>query len=467
MTRTQERGVALVMVTVLLVILAGIALALGTFSNAYARRAESQKYSMTASYAAEAGLEAVWHQIRNSDYDGVNNVWLDSNSLPPPDGFPAIVDMPVKNAFVTVMVYKLDNQLYRAESTARLNDQHVTVAQEFRGNHSLASYMFFNQKDLKFGTTTVRGKVHTNGRLQLYYGGAVFYGDVTHAKANKPDYLKGARVSNTTFYAKHEQVDPVDLSIGDITGLGTFAEPSYLIDKRDVKTYVTAMRDMVRIKVVRDGITISDRPLPAPQEGLIFAQGNVYVSGETSVRYTIASLGNVYITGNIRYVDQDGDPAYLLKRHGQDVPGNRTNPGVAWTPENGFNYVSNPDFNPNDNDVPALGIMAKNAIEITKDAPYNLELHAALLSATGKITFNLQEEKGNLRVLGSMASQEAGARYQPDESSDDYKGWGLSGEYIYDDNLGSSPPPFYLLTNRPEEGPRWRMTAEEVTHAVK
>ncbi|MBI2932145.1 MAG: hypothetical protein HYY16_10885 [Planctomycetes bacterium] len=450
----------------LLVLAAGMALALGVFSGAFVRRASAQRFSTTASYAAEAGLEAAWYRIRASEYDGTFNVWLESNSLPPPDGFPAITNMPVNGAIVTVTVYKLGNQLYRAESTAVADDQRVTVAQEFRGNHSLASYMFFNQKDIKFGKTVVRGKVHTNGKTQMHYGGAVFYDDVTFAKGKKPDYLKGADEANTTFFGKHEQVDPVSIPVGDIARLRDFAEPSYMIDDASAKTYITAMRDMVRIKVVKGGRVVSDLPLPVPSKGVIFARGDVYVSGDTSVRYTIASLGRVFITDRLRYVDQDGDPAYVLKRDGAVVPDIDTGPGVAWTAENGFEYAPNPDFNPDGGQSPELGIMAKKSIEIGRDAPYNLELHAALLSAEGKVSFSLERAKGNLRVVGSLASYEAGARYQPDSSLEGYKGWGLSGEYIYDENLGATPPPHYLLANRPEEGPRWRMHVEEVTHVV-
>jgi len=80
-------------------------------------------------------------------------------------------------------------------------------------------------------------------------------------------------------------------------------------------------------------------------------------------------------------------------------------------------------------------------------APYNMIMHAPLFSAEGNWHCDLSYKKGNLRVLGSMVQKTRGWRY----NGSGY-GWAKSGEYIYDQNLLTYPPPHWLLVDQPFVG---------------
>ena len=88
--------------------------------------------------------------------------------------------------------------------------------------------------------------------------------------------------------------------------------------------------------------------------------------------------------------------------------------------------------------------MALKDITVTPDAPYNMELHAAMFSSQGNWHCDLSKTMGNLRVVGSMTQNTRGWRY----NSRGY-GWAKSGEYIYDQNLLTHPPEHYLQVEQP------------------
>ena len=88
--------------------------------------------------------------------------------------------------------------------------------------------------------------------------------------------------------------------------------------------------------------------------------------------------------------------------------------------------------------------MAQSNVVIADSAPYNVQLHAALLSSNGDWHASLGLKKGNLRVLGSMVTQFGGYRY----NGSGY-GYAKSGEYIYDQNLLTYPPEYYLGVDTP------------------
>jgi hypothetical protein len=166
---------------------------------------------------------------------------------------------------------------------------------------------------------------------------------------------------------------------------------------------------------------------------------------------TIATMNEVKISGNLVYEDAQGDPAYLLTKDGVPVPGNTTPPGVAWTAAAGYDYVTNPAYNPAT--PPVAGLMAGKKIEVSDTAPYNLELHGAMFSLDQNWSVDVTSNvKGNLRFLGAMATKNPGWRANGSD------GYSLSGAYFYDPNLATNPPPQWLVVSQPFWGPRWKMS---------
>jgi len=98
--------------------------------------------------------------------------------------------------------------------------------------------------------------------------------------------------------------------------------------------------------------------------GLIYIDGRVLsVEGNLEGRLTLVSTDTVRITGDIQYVDADGDTAML----------NGNDPNAP--------YVRNPDYQGNS----VLGIIAKDDILFTWEMGNNSEINATLLSVEGRV----------------------------------------------------------------------------------
>ncbi|GIW73280.1 MAG: hypothetical protein KatS3mg102_2822 [Planctomycetota bacterium] len=450
--RGRERGSALIVTTVLVGIAMVFAAATLAHTGAKASYIEGHIRSTRAFYAAEAGLEEVKYRVRSSAYDAQGNIWLRNNSSP--GGTHAIAALAVGAATVDVWIYELGTGWHRVEATGRAGSETFRLAMEVTDRDPFSRYMFFTHlDDINFGTSTVRGDVHSNRRVNFYYGGAVMYGNVTASRGI--GFYSGASWQNTTFFKEVDgSVAPIPWpKTSEIATLKQDAEGPYKVSNDspfyqglgNFRTELELLGDLVRIRTRRasTGQVLTDATYPLPANGLIYVEGPITsLKGDIAGRLTIATLDRVDITGKIRYVDADGDPAYLLYRYGEPVPGGDTPPGVAWSAAAGYSYEQNPAYDPA---VPStLGIMALNDITVTSAAPYNMELHAAIFSSQGNWHCDLSQRKGNLRVVGSMTQKLGGWRYD----SRGY-GWAQSGEYIYDEALLTHPPAFFLEAKTP------------------
>jgi hypothetical protein len=98
--------------------------------------------------------------------------------------------------------------------------------------------------------------------------------------------------------------------------------------------------------------------------GVIFIDGRITkLRGDVKGRVTVVGNETVRITGNLRYVDGEGDSAML-------------NGGDYAQP-----YVRNEDYDGNS----VLGIIARNDILFTDSMPSSAEVNATLLAATGRV----------------------------------------------------------------------------------
>lgn len=469
MKRTNERGSALAAALVLTVLAAGLVAALVTFSFPYIRTTQAFNEKVYAVYAAEAGLEEAKVQIANSDYDDVGNLWLMNNSAAAPTGELVYDDLQVGNATVDVRVYSLDDefQFYRVEATATYGQRTVTLSWELRARDTFAKYMFFVDADnLSVGTTTVRGYVYAGKKLINNYGGAVYHKYVEARQGIV--HQNGATTSNTSYIDGYDDAAPQTQmpSTNEIATLHTKVEnPIFNVQNSSsayqgggsMNTYITMNGDQMTMvaKKTTNGQVVNSYTGPIPSNGLVFSQGDVYIKGDVSGRLTVATMGKTYITDRIRYTDQDGDLAYVLKKDGDVIPDNYV---ADWTQKwdgPGYEYVPNESFNPQEGESPTLGLLSAGDVVIVDGAPKNMEMHAAVFSATGRWYCDLTSYKGNLKVLGSLVQNKGGWRY----SGATQKGYAKSGEYIYDNQLLIDPPPFYLKVDKPMWGPRWESSS--------
>lgn len=413
--------------------------------------------SLLGEYACDGALAAVRDQALQSSYDYSGNIWLRTNSSR--EGTFVMRNEPIGKARVDVTLKSLAPGVYRAVAVSTIDGTVTKLWQDIRDRDTFARYLFFVDVDsINFGTSTVRGFVHSNQQVNFFYGGARFYKEVTAVRGF--GYYFGANPGNTYFYGgSNPSASRVSTpSTNEIATLKDQADGVYKVSNSSPEysglgSFNTELRftggDVtITARSARTGAILKQGTYPLPSNGLIFVEGNITsLSGDVGGRVTVACLGKVTLTDRVRLVDDLGDPAFVLTDRNGTVLSD-TPPGVVWDGVN-YLYQANPAFNPQT--WPTLGILAAGDVVIADSAPYNMEMHAAIFSSTGRWYCSLGRKKGNLRVLGSMVTQLGGWRY----SRLGY-GYALSGEYLYDESLLSSPPPFYLKVNRPIFGPRFK-----------
>lgn len=462
---SNKKGSVLVLTTMLAFFFVMIVAAYMDNILSSTKLTESSEIDTEALYSANAGIEQVKYLVKSSTYSVSGNDWLIANSSP--EGNLALSYFQIsENYKVNVTVYDNGNDTYTAVSDAyyapSISDSPVfkgKVAIDIRGRDLFSKYMFFTHlDDINMGTSTVNGSVHSNRAVNFYYGGAKMYGDVTSVRGI--NFTAGATEDNTKLFgAVNGSADTIPWpNTSEIATLHDEAVGVYQVSNSSAtysglgnfNTEIEFINNTVKItaKDPGSGAVLKTGTYPIPANNLIFVQGAITsLKGDINGRVTIATMDKVDVTGNIRYVDSEGDRAYaLMDADGQVI--DNTPDGVVWSEENGYYYKANPAYNPASPSV--VGIMALKDVTITNAAPYNTEMHAAVFSSQGNWHCDLAQKKGNLRVLGSMTQKLRGWRYNVSGY-----GWAQSGEYCYDENLLSDPPPFYLQVDAPLFG-GWR-----------
>jgi len=93
-----------------------------------------------------------------------------------------------------------------------------------------------------------------------------------------------------------------------------------------------------------------------------------------------------------------------------------------------------------------IGLITQTDILVTKNAPFNMEIDAAMIAKDGEIKINSYSGlyKGNMRVYGSMAHK-TGLVWTYDSGGGNWNGYATT-ETIIDQNNVLSPPPKFPLT---------------------
>lgn len=484
--RSPERGSALALALVLAGLIAGLGAALSSVSLAQNKTSSESNDLVALSYAAEASLEKAVLFVNTSDYDFNGNQWLNGNSpensVVPPNRVdprrPAAGDTPVFTEFignplvadtvvnaktrVEVFVYALDTlrRDFRLMARAVRGNSTLILAQDVSAWDSFARFATFADSEaLSFGATSVKGHVHSNVGINFFYGGATFSDEVT--TVNGFQYYDGANAGNTRIGSPDPHTSPIPMpSLGDVEAMrgsaagmldvsGHNFQYGNLGDKMNAEIVFSGDQVTIRATNRTTGATLQGT-YTIPPDGIIYVDGDITsIKGSMSTRATVSTTGSIKITDNLRYVDGNGTPAYKLTLNGSGVANNQTDPGIAWTTANGYDYVPDPTFAPQ-NGIPTLGLMAAERIAIAPDAPRNLEIHSSLFSLHQSWSADLTTSKENLRIVGSIATKMAGSRAQG------AMGYAASGGYIYEETLRQNPPPGWVKVRKPFWRPRWK-----------
>jgi hypothetical protein len=484
--RKSEQGSALALAILVIVVVAGMGAALATVSSAQNRTSSTFHMVVEATYVAEGALEQAKYLIATSTYDINGNTWLnlyanvdDGDGIYPSPGdtpVPAtILDptvlsgsrVPIGRGTAEMFVYSEDTvgQMYRVVVRATVGDRTVVFAQDIRARDTFARFAtFVNTGDLAFAASTVSGDVHSNGNIWFYGPGGNFTDRVSAVGGF--NMMAGASMANTSFGSFKTGASRIDLPpVRSIDTLRAATTAEYDVHQSNpmyacpnpVSAEIELLGNLVKI-TARDSVTGTvlnplALPVPLPPDGVIYVQGDVTsIKGSSMGQVTVATPGSIDVTGRLTYKDSLGNPAYLLLNGGVPVPGNDTPSGVVW--DSSYSYVPNPAYTPGSS-PPVIGLMAGVDVEITPAADYNMEVHAAVLAATSNWYANSDpgNVKGNIRFVGSLSSNTAGYR------SAGTDGWSLSGGYVYDRNLMSSPPPKWLNVEQPFWGPRRKVSS--------
>ncbi len=484
----KEKGNSLITVMIVSVTVAGAVATGFQYIIVKDKTISSFQKLVQLKYASEAALDKAKANIRWSNYVNGRNQYLMNNSSP---SGKTLFSETIGENLITAKLFYLGNYWYTLEAHASYPSANIeyVLAEQVRERDDFSKYIFFvDQNDINIGTTTVRGQVHGNKRVKFYFGNAKLYENVSAANQGTGTcpggcscnygfaYCSGATTSNTYFYKEADprsQVLPMP-STNEIATLHTHAIDCYKVTNSspcwssfgNFNTEIEFIGgDSVKItaKHLTRGTILKTVTLPLPSNNLIFVQNKITkLQGDLKGRVTIAVQdasrcsssssdscnAAVNITGSINYIDQDGDKAYLLyDRNGNVVTD--TPPGTVWS-EPTYTYKPNPNYNPS---IPSnLAIMAVGDIKTKCSAPYNLTMHGVFFSAQGNWHLSLgcgTNAKGNYRYVGAMISKYSGWRYSCSPPCRSYRGWGLSGEYIYDGDLLNYPPEWMLQINKP------------------
>jgi hypothetical protein len=119
--------------------------------------------------------------------------------------------------------------------------------------------------------------------------------------------------------------------------------------------------------------------------------------------------------------------------------------------DNDIRYADNPVVNPDSNDV--LGLVAEKNIVVDNTAPYDITIQASLMALDTSFTVEewwVGPPKGTLSVYGGIIQSSRGP-VGTFSSSTGNKLSGYSKDYVYDERMASTAPPFFPTTGLYEE----------------
>ncbi len=230
-------------------------------------------------------------------------------------------------------------------------------------------------------------------------------------------------------------------------------------DKATVTTIITkAAGGTVTLNQTLDNTNASTRSstgVAIPDNGFIYVNGTVTISGNMSRRATLMATGSITVPKPLRYVDDSGAAQYNLYNKNNTLAtfNSSTN---AWEPSSSEkwqmqsalpsttqaqpSYVANPSWTMPATGYPTLGLVSSTKLYVNPRSSGNTqaEVHAYIFS-TGNVMDGSTSSGGkNLYILGGLASTIACP----------IGGWSAP-SIVYDKKLSAAPPPHFPLVTRP------------------
>lgn len=495
-----KTGIALVLVVITI---AGMMVFLSSFLTVvtgYTNVVSNYETLEQARYAADAGLQTVKSFIKSSSFnEATGNTWLNNSAAAAQPCYTMTIDGAIP---VSVTVASLGNFWYLVRATATNGRFSTSSSFQVKERQSYLDHLIYDASATPnlseglvlcgtgagadyYGTIhanrNVRARLRANDRpdaIRIY--GDLNYNDILYADGaaanvvatgnmNTPATVIPAWIDTNGPSQLAEYMQPMVEASDDINPefrIVTFAPPwnAALSGSGQFITAITATGtgDTVTIEVWKSGVSQRKAEnLPLPANGIIYAGTNVeYYGGPLNGRLTIAGVNQVQIRGSSIYVDNEGDHAYILKKNGLEVDPNSTGT-EAWTAANGYAYMPNPDYNPA---VPSqLVLMGQDSVygDTTK-LPYNFEFHGVMaslgLSAMFTSTSSGTMERGNMRFVGSQVAfvNAGGGSNALGFGFTQRYGYLKSMGYIYDQNLKTAPPTWFVERKKPWFGAWWR-----------
>lgn len=293
----------------------------------------------------------------------------------------------------------------------------------------------------------LRGPVFTNGTLRTI-GKPVFHDDVGYAVGT--EYINGG----PPIFNKANQPQKIAKLVFPSTNasLKYWGESAYGGYKYSGRTCILINNSTLKIKNKTNGDTLENRPLPA--SGVIYVNGDVFVSGTLDGRLTILSEKNIYITGK--------DPTNF------DYAAADTTGGIQYANPNIPDDRSDSFADPCDD---ILGLVANGAILINtsywpsndssgfktnngKFAVRNIKVQAAVFGLSSNSYYGVHKydacgDMGYIYFIGSQIGGRMGATY-----TGNVKGYKEDNSFDYR-MLYDAPPHFLEPTNSGWEVKSW------------
>jgi len=453
----REQGSILVAVLPLSLVAAGMLLLSMTASKAQVREHEAHRQQIRALHEANTALALAQVQIKASTYTNNNNNVLNDTLAQGTDlgvlngqGNDIKVFSILENS--ETWLSELAPGWYQLDAVAAVDGKRAHVRTLIRERDPFSRFSsFVNSHPIGIGGEP-KGDIHTNRVLQLFYSGGYYEDSVTARDGF--EWLVGATEDNTTFAgpvnASHPEIPmPNAASIAELApssdGVVSALLGTSLASEWDYEVTLSGDTYSVTLKSKDD---LPDRvrtDIALPTNGVLYIPGDITkLEGTLDGRLTIATPGETTITGSLRYVDSNGEPAYSN--------------GLTTDPENNP-YEPNPDYSGD----AVLGVIAVGDILYSHSVPEYMEINGAFFSSTGRyglpgLTFTSDGRyatgydssfrKTSLRRLGGIVTDKRIVSTVVNWSGTVLSGFDHS-HSVFDPRMISVPPPHFLSIDRP------------------
>lgn len=378
------------------------------------RTAARDRDSASALYAAEAGIDFAFD-------------WLKSQSSPPAGtaAFNLTGGTALSTGTYTVIIDPDDSnptsftKRYKITATGLCNDSSRRVALEVMQDN-FARHVWFTDSETYNGSNvwfitndSLNGPVHTNGRFNI--AGNPWFGDVTSESGSTINYMHGGPPNdNPTFVEGISfNVEPTSMPTR-ATSLRT-ASTSGGMRLYGETTVVLNSNGTMNVTNANAGYNNTNMSLPA--NGALFIEnrivnrrlveyGNVNVRGTLNGRLSIGANNNIRVAGNVSYNNAAGSDMLGL--------------------------IAERDLIINQSACPTNGDLTIQASMMAMSDSFYLENYSSSM-------------KGTLNVLGGIIQKERGPVGTFNINTNN-KVSGFTKNYVYDERLRTTPPPFFPTT---------------------